>query len=117
MKKQFRTTAIQSAVVQLILLAGGGAAYAQTAPKAQPEAPAGAETQTIVVKGQRAALQSAQKIKQNAEEIVDSVVAEEAGKLPDKSITEVLQRVPGVTIDRNRSRGDPEHFSVEGSGI
>ena len=45
------------------------------------------------------------------------LVTEEAGKLPDKSITEVLQRVAGVTIDRNRSRGDPEHFSVEGSGI
>ncbi|MBW8897994.1 MAG: TonB-dependent receptor, partial [Massilia sp.] len=57
------------------------------------------------------------KLKQNAEEVIDGVVAEEAGKLPDKSITEVLQRVVGVTMDRDRSHGDPEHFSVEGSGI
>ncbi|XHS80581.1 TonB-dependent receptor [Burkholderiaceae bacterium UC74_6] len=72
----------------------------------------------MVVEGQRAALQSAQKFKQNAEEIVDSVVAEEAGKLPDKSITEVLQRVVGVNVQRQRSiNNDATHFSTDGSGI
>jgi TonB-dependent receptor len=118
MSKQFRPTPIHRAVVQLALLSAGGVAataYAQ----AQAEGDKGEEsTQVIVVKGQRAALQSAQKIKQNSEEIVDSVVAEEAGKLPDKSITEVLQRVVGVTIERQRStNNDPKHFSEEGSGI
>ena len=118
MSKQFRPTPIHRAVVQLALLSAGGvaaSAYAQ----AQAEGDKAAEpTQVIVVKGQRAALQSAQKIKQNAEEIVDSVVADEAGKLPDKSITEVLQRVVGVTIERQRStNNDPKHFSEEGSGI
>jgi len=107
--RQFKRTAISGAVAQALLLAAG-AVYAQSTTDAVPLAP-------VVVTGQRAALQSAQKLKQNAEEIVDSVQAEEAGKLPDKSITEVLQRVVGVTMDRNRSRGDPEHFSVEGSGI
>ncbi|WP_162250781.1 TonB-dependent receptor [Pelomonas sp. Root1217] len=111
MKKQFRTTAIHRGMVHMMLLTVGSAALAQsTADKP-------ANLDTVVVTGQRQALQNAQKIKQNAEEIVDSVVAEEAGKLPDKSITEVLQRVVGVVIDRNKSRGDPEHFSVEGSGI
>ncbi|WP_449406262.1 TonB-dependent receptor plug domain-containing protein [Massilia phosphatilytica] len=32
-------------------------------------------------------------------------------------MTEVLQRVVGVTIDRTMSKGDPEHYSVEGSGV
>jgi TonB-dependent receptor len=112
MKKQFRTTAVHRGMVHMMLLTVGGVAMAQTAEDKKP-----ANLETVVVTGQRAALQSAQKIKQNAEEIIDSVVAEEAGKLPDKSITEVLQRVVGITIDRNKSRGDPEHFSVEGSGI
>ncbi|MBW8847469.1 MAG: TonB-dependent receptor plug domain-containing protein [Burkholderiales bacterium] len=112
MKKQFRTTAIHRGMVHMMLLTVGSAALAQSAAEKPP-----ANLETVVITGQRAALQSAQKIKQNAEEIVDSVVAEEAGKLPDKSITEVLQRVVGVIIDRNKSRGDPEHFSVEGSGI
>jgi TonB-dependent receptor len=118
MSKQFRPTPIHRAVVQLVLLSAGGVAVSAHA-QAQAEADKTAEpTQVIVVKGQRAALQSAQKIKQNADEIVDSVVAEEAGKLPDKSITEVLQRVVGVTIERQRStNNDPKHFSEEGSGI
>jgi iron complex outermembrane receptor protein len=70
----------------------------------------------VVVSGQRAALQSAQKLKQDADEVVDSIVAEDIGKLPDRSVTEVLQRIAGVTIDRNMA-GDPNRQSVEGSGV
>jgi len=71
----------------------------------------------VIVTGQRAALASAQKIKQESDEIVDSIVAEDIGKLPDRSVTEVLQRIVGVTIDRTMAKGDPEHYSVEGSGV
>lgn len=131
-------TALSAAAAQVALLCGGAAlaqttapapAGAASAPAAAASAPAGAAAsddkggdqagQTIVVTGQRAALETAQKIKQNAEQIVDSVVADEAGKLPDKSITEVLQRVVGVTMDRNRSRtgGGALGFDVEGSGV
>lgn len=109
MKKQFQTTAIRRGVIHLALLSAGGGAFAQSQP-ADDKTPASLET--VVVKGQRAALQSAQKIKQNSEEIVDSVTAEDAGKLPDKSITEVLQRIVGVTVERLRStNNDPKHFS------
>jgi len=93
----------------------GNAAMAQTAPA--PAVKAADETAVIVVTGQRAALQSAQKIKQNSDEIVDSIVADDIGKLPDRSVTEVLQRIVGVTMDRTMSKADPEHFSVEGSGV
>jgi len=110
-RKPLRLTALAIAAAELAALYSG-TARAQTATAAKGEEPV-----TVVVSGQRAALQSAAKLKQNAEEVIDGVVAEDAGKLPDKSITEVLQRVVGVTMDRNRSRGDPEHFSVEGSGI
>ena len=103
---QFKKTAIAMGVAQIAMLASS-AAMAQTA-----DAPA-----VVVVSGQRAALQSAQKIKQNSDEIVDSIVADDIGKLPDRSVTEVLQRVVGVTIDRTMSKGDPEHYSVEGSGV
>ena len=72
--------------------------------------------ETIVITGQRAALESAIKIKQNAEQIVDSIVADDAGKLPDRSITEVLQRVSGVTITHFNNLGNPDAYTVEGSG-
>jgi TonB-dependent receptor len=113
--KHLKKTAIAMGLAQMTMMLSG-AAVAQTtaAPKTDTAA---AEPIAVIVTGQRAALQSAQKIKQNSDEIVDSIVAEDMGKLPDRSVTEVLQRVVGVTIDRTMSKGDPEHFSVEGSGV
>jgi TonB-dependent receptor len=108
--RQFSKTAIAVGVSQFVLMAGG-MAYAQTAPAGD------AGTTSVIVVGQRASLESAQKIKQNADEVVDSIVADDIGKLPDRSVTEVLQRVVGVTIDRTMAKGDPEHYSVEGSGV
>lgn len=71
----------------------------------------------VVVTGRRAALQNATERKKESESIIDSVVADEAGMLPDNSITEVLQRVAGVAIVRFSALGDPDHFSAEGSGV
>ncbi|TFW29043.1 TonB-dependent receptor [Duganella callida] len=114
--KQFKKTAIALGLAQMSLMLAGAAMAQTTTDAPKTEAPAG-EPVAVVVTGQRAALQSAQKIKQNSDEIVDSIVAEDMGKLPDRSVTEVLQRVVGVTIDRTMAKGDPEHFSVEGSGV
>lgn len=69
----------------------------------------------VVVTGYRQALQSAQNIKRNSDAIVDSVTSEDIGALPDRSVTETLQRIPGVSISRFAAGVDPDHFSVEGS--
>ena len=103
-----------ASMVVLGTLAIGTFAYAQDAA---PAAPAVSDDTVIVVTGQRAAFKSAQKIKKDASEVVDSIVADDIGKLPDRSVTEALQRVSGVTIDHTMARGDPEHYSVEGSGV
>lgn len=66
--------------------------------EAAEEAPADGET--IVVTGLRRSLQSAQNIKKNSEQIVDVIVAEDIGKLPDRTVSEALARVPGVTVER-----------------
>src|SRR3990170_2113067 len=104
-----------SAVIVAMLAGPALAQEAETEESAVTEAEA--EENAIVVTGRRAALQAAEQRKKNSEGIVDSVVADEAGKLPDNSITEVLQRVQGVTIVRFAALNDPDHFSVEGSGI
>lgn len=39
-------------------------------------------------------------------QIVDSIAAYAVGKLPDKSVTEVPQRIAGVSIDRALNRTD-----------
>lgn len=105
---KLQKTAIAAAVAQIVVL-HASPAWAQTADTANGGT-------VVIVSGQRAALQSAQKLKQEADEVVDSIVAEDIGKLPDRSVTEALQRVAGVTIDRNMS-GDPNRQSVEGSGV
>jgi iron complex outermembrane recepter protein len=79
--------------------------------------PAAAPDDDVVVTGRRAALEIADERKRRSETIIDSIVADDAGRLPDNSITEVLQRVPGVTIVRFAALNDPDHYSVEGSGI
>lgn len=71
----------------------------------------------VVVTGLRRSLESAQEIKKNADVFVDSITAEDIGALPDRSVTEALQRVPGVSISRFAAGNDPDHFSIEGSGV
>jgi len=112
-----------SAITMATLLSVSAWAEAQppASQVAAPNAPADDQLQEVVVSGQRRALESAQHMKEVSPEIVDSIVAEDIGKLPDSSVTEVLQRVVGVTIDHTyRNIGgttDPEHFQVEGSGV
>lgn len=74
------------------------------------------QIEEILVSGQRASIQSAQDVKRNSNVVVDSIVAEDIGKLPDRSVTEALQRVPGVTVGRY-TNNDAEHPAAEGSGV
>ncbi|MGA0587799.1 TonB-dependent receptor [Dyella sp. KRB-257] len=53
---------------------------------------------TINVTPLRSSLESAQEIKRDARMVVDSVVAEDIGKLPDNSVADALQRVTGVQV-------------------
>ena len=89
-------------------------AYAQDAATAEDEV---ASEDAIIVTGYRASLQNAQNIKKDADTVVDALSAEDIGALPDRSVNEALQRVPGVAITRYASAEDSQHFSVEGSGV
>ncbi|MCX7283324.1 MAG: TonB-dependent receptor [Novosphingobium sp.] len=101
-----------------VLALGSQAAFAQDAAKDSAEADAEKTGDTaIVVTGYRASLQNAQSIKQRAATIVDALSAEDIGALPDRSVNEALQRVPGVAITRYASAEDSQHYSVEGSGV
>jgi len=59
----------------------------------------------ILVVGKRAGLVSAQEIKRDKMEIVDSVVADDINKLPDINVTDALSRITGVQILRDRGEG------------
>src|SRR3546814_15886692 len=71
----------------------------------------------IIVTARRKALKDAISNKRDSDTIVDSVIADEAGQLTDKSITEALQRVPADSISRFAGANcDSSAFQLEGTG-
>ncbi|PHR92199.1 MAG: TonB-dependent receptor [Robiginitomaculum sp.] len=88
------------------------AASAQTSDEEEP-----ANTDEIVVTGFKQSLKKAQDLKYSADTFVDAITAEDIGALPDRSVAEALQRLPGVNISRFAQADDPDRFSVEGSGV
>ncbi|HEY6125769.1 MAG TPA: TonB-dependent receptor [Steroidobacteraceae bacterium] len=76
------------------------------------------DVQTVVVTGIRASLESAAEIKRRADTFVDSVTASDVTSLPDMSVAEALQRIPGVTVSRFPTTGgaSPDFPSPEGRG-
>lgn len=65
-----------------------------------------ANSEDIVVTGIRRSLQSAQNIKRNSDQIVDTIVAEDIGKLPDLAVSETAARIPGVQVTRRAGEAD-----------
>jgi TonB-dependent receptor len=64
-----------------------------------------AELSTVTVVGVRASQIRAIELKRVAPDIQDSISAESIGQLPDTTITDALQRITGVQIDRNAGEG------------
>lgn len=79
----------------------------------------GAETslEEVIVTGQRASIESAQAIKRDSEVVMDSITAVDIGALPDRSVAEALQRVPGVQLQRTNDARDPARLAAEGGDV
>ncbi len=92
-------------------------AFAQDPAPAQPATGEAAPAEdVVVVTGIRNALQSAAQIKRKASTFVDSITASDVSALPDLSVAEALQRVPGVSVTRFTLGGSPDFPSPEGRG-
>lgn len=85
------------------------ATNAAAANAANSDAP---NNEAIVVTGLRRSLQSSRNIRKNSEQIVDSVVAEDIGKLPDLNTAETAARIPGVQV--YRQGGEAQNVLVRG---
>lgn len=112
-RKAYRNSKMLLASVSTIAFAAGGGfgAYAQDAEDALDE------EDVIVVQGIRRSLQNAQDLKRNSDTFVDAITAADIGALPDRSVAEALQRVPGVNVLRFAGPDDPDHFAVEGANV
>ncbi|HEY8568064.1 TonB-dependent receptor [Microbulbifer sp.] len=73
-----------------------------------------AALEEITVTGIRGSLQDALSTKRDSYSIVDAISSEDIGKFPDKNVAESLQRVPGVTIQRQFGEGAA--VSIRGAG-
>jgi TonB-dependent receptor len=94
----------------------GTPGYAQEgpAPTSDVAPPTASQALTVTVTGIRASMQSTLNLKRNADGIVDGIVADDIGKFPDTNLAESLQRISGVSIDRNRGEG--ANVTVRGVG-
>src|SRR3954465_6077693 len=77
----------------------------ESASPTTPASAAAVQPDEVVVTGIRAAQQRAVSIKRNAASVVDAISAEDIGKLPDVTIADSLQRIPGVQILRSAGEG------------
>lgn len=81
---------------------------------AAQEEEAEGEGNVIIVSGFRESLESAVAEKRNSDQIVESVTAEDIGRLPDASIGESIARLPGLTSQRLNGRANV--ISIRGFG-
>jgi iron complex outermembrane recepter protein len=102
-----RLAVLMSGTALTVAIVVATPALAQTAPAAD-------EGDAIVVTGFRAALQSATATKKRTETVVESVSAEDIGKLPDNSIGESIARLPGLAAQRSNGRANI--ISIRGFG-
>ena len=89
---------ITVAATPAIALIAASQAWGQTAPTTNgtPDT-----LEVVTVTGVRQAVKSALDTKKNSDQVQDSIVAEDVGKLPDNNVIEALQHVTGVQVSRN----------------
>jgi TonB-dependent receptor len=98
------------------MLAMAAPAYAQGADPAPAQAADtdGTDRGDIVVTGFRASLQNALSLKRRSDQIIDAITAEDIAEFPDANLAESIQRLPGVSIDRDNGEG--RTITVRGLG-
>ncbi len=93
--------------------AAAALATLSTPALAQEAARSDTQLQTVTVTGVRASLTKSLANKRTADQVVESVVAEDIGKLPDNNVVEALQRVTGIQVT-NRAGGEVGALSIRG---
>lgn len=93
------TTALVAAAVSPF------AALAQTADPVSAQADVAQVDEIIVTGSYRRSLEEAVDIKRKTIGFSDSIIATDVANFPEQNLAEALQRIPGVTIERNKGLG------------
>lgn len=73
----------------------------------------------VIVTGVRKSLMDSALLKRDSDGVVDAISAEDIGKFPDTNLAESLQRITGVSIDRQSfggPAGEGQRITVRGIG-
>lgn len=100
MQIQHSRRAAALGAVSLAALALAAPAYAQEVTDETTM-----EGDVVVVRGYRSSLEQAVEIKRETTGFSDSIVATDIADFPEQNLSEALQRIPGVTIERNKGLG------------
>ena len=111
-KRNLLSVALASATMMLAAGAQAQTAEEQQQPQDQTTQDQATTLDTVTVTGIRAAIESAIETKQSSTSIVESVSAEDIGKLPDTSIADSIARLPGLTAQRFGNR--PQEINIRG---
>jgi len=117
MVDSFRRRAVGPVFCLTAVLGAAEVPAEDAAPAATPNAntaPRTDELQEVVVSGYRQALQSALNLKRASDVMVDAINAEDVAKFPDSNLAESLQRLPGISVDRDNGEG--RTITVRGLG-
>jgi len=90
-KQRAHVSVLSKSIAIALMLGSTSATYAQDKEE---------DLEVITVTGLRASLITAIDQKRDAEGVTDSVSAEDLGKFPDINLSESLQRIPGITLNR-----------------
>lgn len=108
--RQIKKTPVTLLALAITTALASPAALAQQA--AAPASPT--ELDAVTVTGYRQSLQKSLDEKRYSTEQVDAIYAEDIGKFPDQNLAESLQRIAGVSIDREGGEG--QRISIRGLG-
>src|SRR5262245_58106823 len=100
----------RACAIQFLFLSLGLTGTAAWPQEATPES--ATEIDEVVVTGFRASLRSALETKRQAGVMLDAINAEDIADFPDANLAEALQRMPGISIDRDNGEG--RQISVRG---
>lgn len=103
-----RRTPARTLVATAVTMAIAQTALAQVATQEPAVLP------TIVVTGQAASTRNALDVQQAAHNVVSAVKSDDIGQLPDKNAAEALQRLPGVSVERDQGEG--RYVRIRGLG-
>jgi TonB-dependent receptor len=93
-EKKMKNRSLFTLLLSTSTIAFASNASAQTSPSDE-----------IIVTGIRASLENALVEKRNADSLVEVILAEDIGKLPDQNLAEVLENVTGIQITRTAGVG------------